>query len=461
MPQPYSYRTFAKGPPPRPAQPARLDAYRYTATAFMKREWEHIWTRSWLLAGLELDVAEPGDYLVFDIGRESIIVTRNEAGGLSAMYNACQHRGNRLMANDFGTVRALACPYHGWTYELDGMLRHVPDAERFTAGLPCETLSLKPVQVDAWAGLVWINMDPDAPPLKDFLGEVVEQLAPYRFENMRLVRDQTVTLEANWKTCIDNFNEQYHVDFIHPQHASFVDCCNATNELWPLGHRRVLVEGYVTNPRYGVPEEVPPILQAAIRPLGLDPDDFRGRVPELRSAVQQRKRRLGPELGFDYAPFTDEQVSDVYQYDLFPNVIMTIKPEELWVMRPRPHPTDPDRCFFDKWTLRIDVAADAARGLSLVGDPALKPMPAGARPARERFDQQQVVAGEHSMTITIDQDLHLLPCMQAGMHSRGFSRAILNEDEVRVQHFHDWVDEWLRGHPWGGNLPSPEHPARL
>lgn len=448
MPQPFLYSDFANGLPARAPGQASLDAERYTASAFMEREWEGIWTRSWLLAGLLDDLEEPGDYFVFNLGRESIIVSRTESGEIAAVYNVCQHRGNRIMTNERGSVRAISCPYHGWTYDLDGRLQSVPDAERFVQGIPCEEYSLKPVQVDTWAGLVWINMDLQAPSLATFLGDVIPELAPYRFEDMVLVSDQTVTLDANWKTCIDNFNEQYHVDFIHPQHASFVDCCNATNELWPLGHRRVLVEGYVTNPRYGIPEQVPPILEAAIRPLGLDPEDFKGRVPEIRKAVQRQKRLVGEKLGFDYSGFTDEQVSDVLQYDLFPNVIMTIKPEELWVMRPRPHPSDPDKCFFDKWTLRVNLPADASRGLSLVGDPKVTAEALEDRPEREVFDQDDVVAGKHSMTITIDQDIHLLRDMQAGLHSRGFRRAVLNEDEIRVQHFHDWVDTWLEGKAW-------------
>lgn len=446
MPQTNLYVDFP-GQSARPPRRAKLDAERYTSPDVMKREWDAVWTRSWLLAGLASDLTEAGDYFVFDIGRESVVVMRTDAGDLAAFYNACQHRGNRLFTSERGSVAAVTCPYHGWTYELDGTLKQVPDAERFLQGLPCDRLSLKPVQVECWAGLVWINMDPDAAPLADFLGVVQEQLDPYRFQDMVLVKDQTVLLDANWKTCVDNFNEQYHVDFIHPQHASFVDCRDAINELWPFGHRRVLVEGYVTNPRYGVPEEVPPVLRAAIEPLGLDPDDFRGRVLELRKAVQQHKRRLGEQLGFDYSRFTDEQVSDILQYDLFPNIVMTIKPEELWVMRPRPHPTDPDKCFFDKWTLRINVAGDRAEGLSLVGDPSVRVVAAGERPEREVFERADVVEGRRSMTITIDQDIHYLQDMQAGMHSRGFSRAWLNDDEARVQHFHDWLDVWLEGTP--------------
>lgn len=450
MPQPFDYRDFPNGLGARTEGRAVLNSERYTDPQFLQAEWNGIWSRSWLLAGLESDLKERGDYFVFNLGRESMLITRTDLGDIAAVYNVCQHRGNRIFTSDQGNVRAISCPYHGWTYELDGRLRFVPDEVRFPNPPCAETHSLQPVQVATWAGLVWINMDLDAAPLKDFLGDIVPTLAAYRFEDMVLVADQTVMLDANWKTCVDNFSEQYHVDFIHPQHASFVDCCNATNELWPLGHRRVLVKGYVTDPRYGVPEEVPPILAAAIAPLGLNPADFEGRVTEVRAAVQRQKRKLGAELGFDYSAFTDEQVSDVWQYDLFPNVIMTIKPEELWVMRPRPHPTDPNKCYFDKWTLRVDLPADASRGLSLVGDPRATETRSTERPSREVFDQDDVVAGTHSMTITIDQDIHYLRHMQAGMHSKGFRQATLNEDEMRVQHFHDWIDVWLSDDPWSG-----------
>ena len=449
MPQKTTYIDYDDGTSARAGAPAVLDTDRYTSPDYMAREWDRVWTKSWLFAGLETDLEEPGDFFLFEIGREAIILSRTEDGQVAAFYDACQHRGNKLIVSRTGSVEKFVCPYHGWTYQLDGTLEHVPDAERFTQGLPCDELSLTPVKVETWAGLVWINMDPDAPPLRSFLGPVMDTLEPYHFENMVLALDQTVSLDANWKTVVDNFNEQYHVDFIHPQHASFVDCCNGDNELWPYGHRRVMVEGYVTNPRYGVPDEVPPILAAAIEPLGMDPADFRGRVPELREAVQKQKRKVGEELGFSYAHFTDEQVSDIWQYDLFPNIVMTIKPEELWIMRPRPHPTDPNKCFFDKITLQIPAGegADTSKGLMLVGDEQAKVTAPGGRPEYQSFDQEDVIAGRHTMTPTIDQDIHYLRDMQAGMHSAGFSRAWMNEDESRVQHFHDWLDVWMEGNP--------------
>ncbi len=293
-------------------------------------------------------------------------------------------------------------------------------------------------------------MNDDAPSLEDFLGLIIPQLNPYHFENMRLVKHQTVHLDANWKTLKDNFLEQYHVDFIHPQHASFVDCCNSKNDLWPFGHTCTAVEGFVTNPRYGIPEQVPELMKFGLQSIGLKPDEFDGRVTDVRGAASKQKRLLGEELGFSYAELNDDQVTDVYQYDFFPNLFMTVQAEELWIYGPRPHPTDPDKCFFDKWTLQIpaEVAVDQERGLALGGDPSLLRFADDDRPEHEIFTQDDVIAGKYTMTITIDQDIHYLRDMQAGMHSRGFDHAILNDDEARVQHFHNWLDVWMEGDPY-------------
>ena len=402
------------------------------------------------MAGLASDIAAPGDYFLFSIGHESIIISRDNEDEVQAMYNACQHRGNRVIANGIGSVAAFACPYHGWTYGLDGTLQTVPDEERFTPAIDCNTYSLKHVAVEVWAGIVWVNLDQEAAPLEKFLGGVMAELSPYHIENMVLVEDQTLEIDANWKTAVDNFNEQYHVDFIHPQHASMVNCRDSVNELWPFGHRRTLVEGFVTNPRYGEPEVAPPILDMQTRMIGLDPDDFKDRVGDIRLAAQSRKRELGKELGFSYDEFPDSLVTDVVQYDLFPNIIATIHPESLWIMRPRPHPTDPNKCFFDKMSLQIpaEIAHDADRGLSLVGDVSQQLANKGERPEHDQFDREAVITGNKSMTITIDQDVHYLPDMQAGMRSDGFQQAVLNDDESRIQHFHDWVDVWMQDQPF-------------
>jgi phenylpropionate dioxygenase-like ring-hydroxylating dioxygenase large terminal subunit len=293
-------------------------------------------------------------------------------------------------------------------------------------------------------------MDESAPPLAEYLGTIIEDLAPYHFERMRLVKQQTLHLAANWKTVRDNFLEQYHVDFIHPQHASMVDCSNSQNELYPFGHSSTSVKGFVTNPRYPIPSQVPDRLKVRLSHIGLDWRQFENKVPDIRAAACAQKRKIGAELGFGYDEFSDEQVTDVLQYDIFPNVFMTIRPEEVWIYGARPHPQDPDQCIFDKWTLQVpaEIAVDVTTGRNLGVDENLLRVESDDRPEPEVFTRDMIESKEKTLGVTIDQDVFFLPYMQAGLHSRGFSHALLNMDEARIAHFHAWVDAWMSASPW-------------
>ena len=445
MPQTFNYVDFSETLTSSLDKSASLSKDRYISEDFMQSEWEGIWTKAWLFAGLESDLLEPGDFFIYDIGRESIVITRNDENKISAFYNVCQHRGNKIVTLESGSFSKVSCPYHGWTYGLDGTLEHVPDRELFKEGVPCEEKSLKPVKVSVWAGLVFINMDENSSSLETFLGPIVDQLRPYKFEKMNLVKHQTVSLlETNWKTVRDNFLEQYHVDFIHPQHASFVDCCDAENDLWPFGHTRTMVTSPVVNPRYSTPEEPPEFMKDYLKGLRLNPDDFYGKVPEIRKAIQKQKRVIGDELGFDFSEFTDDQVSDVLQYDIFPNIFMTIHPERLWIFGPKPHHSDPNKCSFTKWSFQIPShqVRDESKDLELLPGSSFYEQ-TGSRPEHDIFTREDVVQGRKSLTVTIDQDIHYLNDMQAGMHSKGFDSATLSNDEERLQHFHDWVDNWI------------------
>ena len=445
MPQTFNYVDFSETLTSSLDKSASLSKDRYISEDFMQSEWEGIWTKAWLFAGLESDLLEPGDFFIYDIGRESIVITRNDENEISAFYNVCQHRGNRIVTLESGSFSKVSCPYHGWTYGLDGTLEHVPDRELFKEGVPCEEKSLKPVKVSVWAGLVFINMDENSSSLETFLGPIVDQLKPYKFEKMNLVKHQTVSLlETNWKTVRDNFLEQYHVDFIHPQHASFVDCCDAENDLWPFGHTRTMVTSPVVNPRYSTPDEPPEFMKDYLKGLRLNPDDFHGKVPEIRKAIQKQKRVIGDELGFDFSEFTDDQVSDVLQYDIFPNIFMTIHPERLWIFGPKPHHSDPNKCSFTKWSFQIPShqVRDESKDLELLPGSSFYEQ-TGSRPEHDIFTREDVVQGRKSLTVTIDQDIHYLNDMQAGMHSKGFDSATLSNDEERLQHFHDWVDNWI------------------
>ena len=159
---------------------------RYTSSDYARLERERMWTRTWLLAGLESDLRRPGDYTTFEIGPESILVIRQRDGSLRARHNVCMHRGNRLREPGVGHAELFACLYHGWKYGLDGCLVEAVDAHSFPQGAPPERLSLRPVRVETWGGFVFVNLDPYAEPLAAYLGPIPEHLDPYHFDEWRL-----------------------------------------------------------------------------------------------------------------------------------------------------------------------------------------------------------------------------------------------------------------------------------
>jgi len=420
---------------------------RYISSDIMEQEWNSIWQGTWLLAGLTSDLKTSGDYFVFSIGTEQILISKTSKGTIEAFYNVCQHRGNQLVTSQRGHAKSFRCAYHAWTYDHDGNLKSAPSVDKFKLDPRCDALALQKVHCACWNGLVFINLAEQTESLESYLGPVADLLEPYHFEEMTLVQDQTVHLDCNWKAVVDNFGELYHVDFLHPQHKRMVDCHNDTVRLFEHGHTGVEVPGATVNPRYPVPDYPTDIQSSQLTSLGLNPADFKGRVLEIRQAVQKQKRLINADLSMNYHRFSDDQLSDVWQYNLFPNGILSFTPEHCWILRPRPHPTDPQKCEFDKISLvKFADSANPDKDILGPGKSARLLDAAGTtnshrdRPERDVFSYDQVIRGEKDMTDTINQDVALLAGVQHGMASKGFERVFLSDDEIRVQHFHDHVD---------------------
>ncbi len=181
---------------------------RYLSPEFAARERARMWPKVWLLAGPAVDVAGPGNRFTVDLGDESIVVVRTR-DGVRAYHNVCPHRGNRLCEGR-GQGPVLTCPYHGWTFGLDGK----PVAAE--AGLA-------PVRCEVLAGLVWICLAPRGPGLKQYLGPAWQRLAQHRFDEWGLVMDVTLTVQCNWKTSVDAHNEILHLATLHPDVNEQVD----------------------------------------------------------------------------------------------------------------------------------------------------------------------------------------------------------------------------------------------
>lgn len=225
--------------------PARF----YTNPDFFQKELERIHFDMWLAAGRTEDISAPGDYFTRAIGPESIIVLRDQAGELRAFYNVCRHRGTRLCDRDAGNFRGtIQCPYHAWTYGLDGDLSRAPHMEK-VEGFREQDFSLHSVAVDTWDGHIFINLSKQPIPLAEHLADIPEQFVPWGMEELRRVHRKVYSLDCNWKLVIQNYSECLHCPIIHPllnKHSHYLSGDNAPPQSTYLGGRMDLREGVET-----------------------------------------------------------------------------------------------------------------------------------------------------------------------------------------------------------------------
>ena len=195
----------------------------YSDPAVLRLERERIFRRAWQYAGRTGQVAEPGAFFTCDAGGLPIVVVRGKDDGLRAFLNVCRHRGS-LVCEGEGRRETLQCPYHAWTYDLDGSLRAAPRTDR-EPGFDRSDLGLRPVAVDAWGPFVFVNPDADAPPLAAHLGELPELVAAAGLDlgSLRFLERSQSAYEANWKVCCENYLECYHCQVAHPGFSKVVD----------------------------------------------------------------------------------------------------------------------------------------------------------------------------------------------------------------------------------------------
>jgi phenylpropionate dioxygenase-like ring-hydroxylating dioxygenase large terminal subunit len=196
----------------------------YSDPSVLRLERDRIFRRTWQYAGRADQVAEPGVYFTCDLGGIPIVVVRGEDETLRAFHNVCRHRGS-LVCEGEGKRASLQCPYHAWTYALDGTLRAAPRSD-LVPGFDKDELGLRPAAVGSWGPFVFVNPDPDAVPLGDWLGDLPALVDASGVELDSLSfhhRAQGPEYAANWKVCAENFLECYHCQVAHPGFSKVVD----------------------------------------------------------------------------------------------------------------------------------------------------------------------------------------------------------------------------------------------
>jgi choline monooxygenase len=198
-----------------------LPAVDYVSPDVHEQERHAIFGTEWLCLGLSADLRAPGSYIADTVAGWPLLVVRDLEGSLRAFHNVCRHRAGPLVDDGGGSCRSLVCRYHGWAYGLDGSLRSARDSGLDTADI--DGLDLLTVQVAEWCGVLFVCLDPDAPPLPDWLGDMAAECEPFPIETWQPAGRTMHVIDCNWKTYGDNYLEGYHIPLVHPALSRAID----------------------------------------------------------------------------------------------------------------------------------------------------------------------------------------------------------------------------------------------
>jgi Rieske 2Fe-2S family protein len=203
----------------------------YTAPDVLAEERERIFARHWICVGRNAALAEPGDYFLAEIAGESIIVLRNQSGYARAFFNVCRHRGTRLCEDRAGRLsETIQCPYHAWTYGLDGRLIGAPHMNE-VEGFDKRDYPLHNVGLVEWEGFLFVNLDPSAMTGAEWFAPLNRRFARYNLAALRTVRRIEYDVQANWKLILQNYNECLHCPTIHPELSTKLPYTSGANDL--------------------------------------------------------------------------------------------------------------------------------------------------------------------------------------------------------------------------------------
>ena len=195
-------------------QAETLPTWCYTSEAFYQREVERIWRKAWNFVGHVDQVAKPGDYLAMEFAGVPLIIVRGKDNVIRAFANACRHRGSTLLDDGVGHCSTIVCPYHSWSYGLDGTLLGAPEMHKTEGFKPAEN-GLVELRFGSWGGFLFVCFDNSAPPLATWLGGLPEKLECYALDDMVLARRKVFDMACNWKIFVENAKESYHIGTVH------------------------------------------------------------------------------------------------------------------------------------------------------------------------------------------------------------------------------------------------------
>ena len=434
----------------RPIRPDFIPAEDYRSSTVTALEKQRLWPRVWQMACSVEEIPQPGDYVVYNIGDDSILITRTAADEIRAFYNVCPHRGRRLRDDERGHVNGFWCGFHGWKFDLEGRSTYIHNEEDWAgcASFHRDQVGLKTVKSDTWAGWVWINQDPESEPLSDYLGEVTAKLDPFGFEDCRRGWWKTLIAPVNWKVVVEAFNEGYHVFATHhsginyglvksPARAvgrhgmfwgesagpgeyrddggqwckaetvqEFVYAANAW--LYKSLHALVLEPGMAASERM-------------IRDLADEPDPMVA-LGWLFAYQREEIEKRGAKWPEGLTPRSAAEAGT--DWHIFPHSICLPSLDGALWYRLRPNGGDPDSCIFDIWSLGRWAPGE---------EPVVK---------HEIYDGFDAFRGQCAF---LEEDFANMQAVNDGMKCRGWEGSRTNPvQEAQIVNFHKVLRNYLQ-----------------
>lgn len=293
-----------------------LPARYYTDADVFRCEMESFYFQSWICAGRAESIPNPGDYFLREFAGESIIIVRDRTGDLRAFYNVCRHRGTRICPADEGNFAGrIQCPYHGWTYDLDGRLLGAPHMDE--PGFAREDYPLHAVRTAVWDGHLFLHLGANPEPLEQQLADLPRKFALWGMRDLRLHRRIVYEVKANWKLVVQNYNECLHCPLLHPALHRLTDSLGASNE--------------------------PPAPTYIGGAMG-----FRGGAQTM--SIDGKKRR-------DYLPgLSEDDRRKVCYFAIYPNLLLSLHPDYVMVHTLWPRAVDHTRILCEWYFHPVEMA---------------------------------------------------------------------------------------------------------
>jgi nitrite reductase/ring-hydroxylating ferredoxin subunit len=414
---------------------------RYVSPEFADLEYQRLWNRTWQWACREEHIPNVGDYSVYDIGAYSFIIVRTAPKQVKAFYNACLHRGTKLRASGSdGSASEFRCSFHGWSWNVDGSMKRLLCEWDFPH-VDVKKNNLPEAKVELWAGFVFINMDPNAKPLSDYIGAAgISHFADWRLEDRYTALHIVKHLPCNWKLAVEAFLEAYHVLETHPAVAISTGDANSQYDIYGEHVSRFIAPMGVLGPHLQAKYSEQDILNQFTLGDRTVLGDEGLKVPPGGTARQVMADTLrvimSKALRVDLGKISDSEMLDTFSYSIFPNCFLFPGISLPMVYRFRPNPKDHTKSIFDLLFLRPVPQGES------------RPEP--AEPVTISVGQSySVVPGmDPAFGAVMDQDTENVGLQQEGVAASFKKGATLgNYQEIRIRHFERAVEQYVGNKP--------------